>query len=65
MILMAKKNAGQGKTRQVNLRFNERMIARLKAIGEPLGLEVPDVVRRAVEEYVERRDPQQPPAQRR
>jgi len=65
MLLMAErkteKSANAG-NRQVNLRINPTLERRLRKIGEPLGLEVADVVRRAVEEYVQRHDPQPQPA---
>ena len=58
MVAMAKekKIVKPGEPRQVNIRFNAKMVKRLEDIGEPLGLDLPDVVRRAVEEYVQRRD---------
>lgn len=56
MLLMAEKKAPR--KRQVNLRLTDTLIERLRRIGEPFGLEPPQVIRRAIEEYVQRYDPQ-------
>lgn len=60
MAVMAQKTDGdkKKKTKQVNLRLTEGVIDRLKGIGEPFGLEPPQVIRRAIEEYIQRHTPQ-------
>jgi hypothetical protein len=57
MLLMAQSEKKPRGNRQVNIRFNETMVARLLKIGAPLGLDLTDVVRRAAEEYVQKHDP--------
>jgi predicted DNA-binding protein len=49
--------------RQVCVRLPAPILSRLEAIGAPLGLEVTQVVRRAIEEYIVNR-PANPPARR-
>jgi hypothetical protein len=59
MLLMAdkpQKTNAKG-NRQVNIRFNKMMVERLERIGAPFGMDLTDVVRRAVEQYVAQHDP--------
>lgn len=54
MLAMAEKR----KTEQVNMRLSSKLLQRLDRIGAPYDLTRSELIRRAVEEYVERRDPQ-------
>lgn len=57
---MAKKRMAK---EQVNVRIAPPLLDRLDRIGEPYGLSRTELIRRAVEEYVQRHEPaQQQPA---
>ena len=44
---------------QVNVRIAEPLLDRLDRIGEPIGLTRTELIRRAVEEYVQRHESRQ------
>ena len=62
-VVMAKAKA---ETEQITVRVSTKLLERLEQLGEPYGLKRSQLVHRAIEEYVQRRDAEQsaPPAQR-
>lgn len=56
MLLMAKKRIAK---EQVNVRIAPQLLDRLDKLGEPIGLNRTELIRRAVEEYVQNHTPQQ------
>lgn len=59
MLVMPKKKAED--TEAVNMRVSSKMMTRLDKIGEPFGLTRSEQIRRAIQEYIVRHDPEPAP----